>query len=63
MTSADVNVGQEAGGEMDGPRAGQPKRRTFSIGYKLAMIEAYDTAEEPGAKGALLRREGPPWRL
>ena len=26
--------------------------------YKLAMVAAYDAATEPGAKGALLRREG-----
>jgi transposase len=42
----------------DGPRSGQPKRRTFTAAYKLAMIEKYDAAAEPGAKGALLRGEG-----
>jgi transposase-like protein len=42
----------------DGPRSSQPKRRTFTAAYKLAMIEKYDTATEPGAKGALLRGEG-----
>jgi transposase-like protein len=41
-----------------GPRAEQPKRRTFTAEYKLAMIAEYDAAIEPGAKGALLRREG-----
>ena len=41
-----------------GPRAQQPKRRTFTAEYKLAMIAEYDAATEPGAKGALLRREG-----
>ncbi|GAA3604179.1 hypothetical protein GCM10022419_105990 [Nonomuraea rosea] len=35
-----------------------PKRRSFTPEYKLAMVEAYDAATEPGAKGALLRREG-----
>src|SRR5260370_26088351 len=39
------------------PRADQPKRRTFTAEYKLKMIEEYDAATEPGAKGALLRRE------
>jgi transposase len=39
----------------DGPR---PRRRTFTAAYKLAMIEKYDAATEPGAKGALLRGEG-----
>ena len=42
----------------DGPRSAQPKRRTFTAAYKLAMIEKYDAATEPGAKGALLRGEG-----
>jgi hypothetical protein len=42
----------------DGPRSSRPKRRTFTAAYKLAMIEKYDAATEPGAKGALLRGEG-----
>jgi len=41
-----------------GPRSDQPKRRTFTAEYKLAMVVEYDAATEPGAKGALLRREG-----
>lgn len=44
--------------QADGPRASRPKRRTFTAAYKLAMIEKYDAATEPGAKGALLRGEG-----
>jgi len=36
----------------------RPHRRTFTAAYKLAILEAYDGASEPGAKGALLRREG-----
>jgi len=50
MTSHDLPSG-------DGPRAGRPKRRTFSAAYKLRMVEEYDAAEH-GEKGALLRREG-----
>jgi transposase-like protein len=42
----------------DGPRSSRPRRRTFTAAYKLAMIEKYDAATEPGAKGALLRGEG-----
>jgi hypothetical protein len=42
----------------DGPRSSQPKRRTFTAAYKMAVIEKYDAATEPGAKGALLRGEG-----
>ena len=61
MTSSDM---QDAPGRAPGGRAGattvpsQPKRRTFTAAYKLAMIEKYDAATEPGAKGALLRGEG-----
>ena len=40
------------------PRSDQPKRRTFTAEYKLAMVAEYDAVTEPGAKGALLRREG-----
>ncbi len=38
--------------------APRPTRRTFTAAYKLAILDEYDTAVEPGAKGALLRREG-----
>jgi transposase-like protein len=53
----DTPAGRRAAGA-DGPRSAQPKRRTFTAAYKLAMIEKYDAATEPGAKGALLRGEG-----
>ena len=60
MTSSDMQ-GTPAGrraAQADGPRSAQPKRRTFTAAYKLAMIGKYDAATEPGAKGALLRGEG-----
>jgi transposase len=60
MTSSDMQ-GTPAGrraARADGPRSSRPKRRTFTAAYKLAMIEKYDAATEPGAKGALLRGEG-----
>ena len=60
MTSSDMRdtrAGRRAA-RADGPRSSQPKRRTFTAAYKLAMIEKYDAATEPGAKGALLRGEG-----
>ena len=57
MTRADLEVGVPDDGLM-GPRSDQPKRRTFTAEYKLAMVVEYDAATEPGAKGALLRREG-----
>ena len=34
------------------------KRRRFAAGDKLAILEELDRAVEPGAKGAILRREG-----
>ena len=60
MTSSDMQ-GTPAGrraARADGPRSSRPRRRTFTAAYKLAMIEKYDAATEPGAKGALLRGEG-----
>jgi hypothetical protein len=35
----------------------QPRRRTFTAHYKLAMVAEYDRLPA-GEKGALLRREG-----
>ena len=32
----------------DGPRSSQPKRRTFTAAYKMAIVEKYDAATEPG---------------
>jgi transposase len=57
MTRADLRVGVTDDGLM-GPRSDRPKRRTFTAEYKLAILAEYDAATEPGAKGALLRREG-----
>jgi transposase len=42
----------------DGPRAGQPKRRTFTAEYKLRILGEYENAESPRDRAALLRREG-----
>jgi transposase-like protein len=36
----------------------RPKRRTFTAEYKQAIVKEADAASEPGAIGALLRREG-----
>jgi transposase-like protein len=41
-----------------GPRSDQPRRRSFTAEYKAAILAEYDSLTEPGAKGALLRREG-----
>jgi transposase len=40
------------------PRAGQPKRRTFTAAYKLEILQQYEQMEDPRERGALLRREG-----
>jgi len=53
----DIPAGRRAAGA-NGPRSSQPKRRTFTAAYKLAIIEKYDAATGPGAKGVLLRGEG-----
>lgn len=36
----------------------KPKRRSYSAAYKLAVLKQYEALEDPGAKGAFLRREG-----
>src|SRR6266567_4877620 len=56
MASSTREDGQVASGR--GPRAGQPKRRTFTAAYKIKILERYDQLEDPRERGALLRREG-----
>jgi transposase len=41
-----------------GPRAGQPKRRTFTAVYKARILQEYDQLQTGRERGALLRREG-----
>ncbi len=36
----------------------RPRRRRFTAAYKLAILAELDQATQPGAKGAVLRREG-----
>jgi transposase len=36
----------------------KPRRRSFTVEYKLAIIAEYDACAGDGDKGALLRREG-----
>jgi transposase-like protein len=36
----------------------RPKRRRFSAAYKRSILDEADRCTEPGAVGALLRREG-----
>jgi transposase len=56
MTMADLDGRVRDDGSV-GPRSDRPRRRSFTAQYKLAILAEYD-AREPGAKGALLRREG-----
>jgi transposase len=56
MTMADLDGGVRDDGSV-GPRSDRPRRRAFTAQYKLAILAEYDACE-PGAKGALLRREG-----
>ena len=62
MTIADViaaRTGQDGTvAASDGPRAGRPKRRTFTAEYKLRVLEEYENAENARERAALLRREG-----
>jgi transposase-like protein len=36
----------------------RPTRRHFSGEYKLAILDEYERADDHGAKGSILRREG-----
>ncbi|MGP3966055.1 transposase [Nonomuraea sp. 3N208] len=47
-----------SGKQNEGARADRPRRRTFTPEYKQAILAEYDALTEPGARGALLRREG-----
>jgi transposase len=56
---ASARAGQDgvvASGE--GPRTGRPRRRFFTAEYKMRIVAEYDQLDDPGARGALLRREG-----
>jgi transposase-like protein len=62
LSVADLATGDDGAvagrGKKKGPRADRPKRRNFTAEYKLAIVTEYEQLTEPGAKGALLRREG-----
>ena len=57
LTMADLRAGSADDGGVD-PRADRPRRRAFTAEYKAAILAEYDALAEPGARGALLRREG-----
>src|SRR5271167_2388656 len=58
MTTATLLARAHDGVVPEDDPAPKPTRRRFSAGYKLAILEEYDQLSDPGAKGALLRREG-----
>lgn len=59
MGAADLPAGGGAAGKPNkGTDSARPKRRSFTPEYKLAIVAEYDMLTEPGARGALLRREG-----
>ena len=62
LTTADVasSTGEDGlvASSAKGPRASQPKRRSFTAAYKLRIVEQYDQLADPRERGALLRREG-----
>ncbi len=60
MTLSVADLPAEDGAVAAGKGSGQdrPKRRRFTPEYKLAIVAEYDRLTEPGARGALLRREG-----
>lgn len=61
LTTADLAAGG-VGGSGKPPasqaRPGHAVRRTHSAAYKLRILQEHDALTEPGARGALLRREG-----
>jgi transposase len=58
MTSAALLARVQDKGVGDDDPAAKPRRRRFTAEYKLAILEEYERLTDPGAKGALLRREG-----
>lgn len=58
MPNAALLTRAQDGAVGDENPAAKPRRRRFSAEYKLAILEEYKALSDPGAKGALLRREG-----
>ena len=57
-TTTTVRAPAHAEGVPDPEIPAKARRRRFDATYKLAILDEYDRLSEPGAKGALLRREG-----
>lgn len=59
MLSTTTGNGRVQAGAMPDPEVPErPVRRRFTAAYKLAILQEVDAATEPGAIGAILRREG-----
>ena len=53
-----VDTRPHDGGMSEENPSARPRKRSFTASYKLGIVDAYESLTEPGAKGALLRREG-----
>src|ERR1039458_7308261 len=58
MTNASLVERAQNGKVRDDDPAAKPVRRRFTNDYKSKILEEYQSQTDPGAKGALLRREG-----
>lgn len=58
LSTADFRPATSGNDGTVAPRADRPRRRVFTAEYKRQILAEYDQAQAPGAKGALLRREG-----
>ncbi len=58
MTTATLTARAHNGVVPNDDPAARPVRRRFTAAYKLAILEEYERLTDPGAKGALMRREG-----
>lgn len=58
ITTAALSAGADNGVMPGDDPAAKPSRRRFSAAFKRSILEEYERLTDPGAKGALLRREG-----
>ena len=58
LSTTSTGNGRAHAGVMPDPEVPErPRRRRFTAAYKLAILREIDAAVEPGAVGAILRRE------
>ena len=53
-----VEVRQANGTAADPEVSARPRRRWFAAEFKMGILDEVDRVDEPGAVGAILRREG-----